>query len=138
MFILGLCEIPNPFSFISESPYEALWPVMVLCGVLLLALFVMLWVRSSPRALLMSTAIASGVAFALAIVDGRQATIGLVCAGFPGASTSAQQTANASLNILSMLQIVAGIVLLFTIFLLIIGSRSVIKGSRASVVTTPQ
>ena len=121
MLQVALCVYPNLFSFLSSDPYEALCRMAAICACLLGAETILLRVRigwSSIAWLSLAAAVAAAILAALA---GRQATIGLACAGAPSANQAANQTAEASTNTLAVLQAFVIAACLMTITLLVVG-----------------
>ncbi len=130
MLRASLCVHPNPFWLLSNDPYEAVWRMAALCtGVLALVTIAVLsrtgWTRLTGFGL--AATLAAGVLAALA---GRQATIGLACAGVPGAGPAASQAAEASATTLAVFQVVTVAACLVTLVLLIGGARRLVSQCR--------
>jgi hypothetical protein len=127
MLRAAFCAFPNPFSFLSSDPYEALWQMEALCALVLGLVTLVLQRRTgwSPIAWFsLASTVGAGL---LAVLSGRQATIGLVCAGISGATPAANQAAGASATTLQVFQALGVVVCVLTMVLLVVGVRRVLS-----------
>jgi len=121
MLTLALCIFPNPFFLLSADPYEALWRTAALCAALLGIETIVLFWRIGRSPLAWVTLVVAGGSVVLAVIAGRQAVIGLVCASIPNAPASLVRKAEASLNLLVALQWCGIAACLVTAVLLVLG-----------------
>ncbi len=121
MLARALCMFPNPFSLLSDDPYEALWRVAALCGVVLGIETIILFWRNGRSPFAFVTLVATVGALALAAIAGRQAMVGLVCAGVPGATAAAAKAAEMSYDMLVVLQWCGIAACLVTLILVVMG-----------------
>lgn len=126
LFLLAFFPTPNPFSFLSGDPRQALWVAfLICCGLLGIEALVFFWIgkpRPHPlRQLLTGLSLAGSLAsFAFALVASK--SLGFVIFDAHGAKTETEAlVTNASYEAMLMLQSVAIGVCLFTVVLLAIG-----------------
>ncbi len=132
MLTRALCVFPNPFSLLSDDPYEALWRVAALCGVALGIETIILFWRNGRSPLAFVTLVATVGSLALAVIAGRQAMVGLVCAGVPGATATAAKEAEMSYNTLVALQRCGIAACLVTLILVVMGWLRLARHPQAS------
>lgn len=124
MLALDLCIFPNPFFWFGDAPYEALWHVTLLCAILLgIEAIALLFAKYSPAKVLIAALLAL-VAAALTITAGHMATVGMVCAGVPGASQASIRAAQESSLTLTSLQLLGLGLCSATLCSLILGARN--------------
>jgi hypothetical protein len=116
------CAFPNIFPWFGADPYEALWHVAALCGIVLGLEAVVVYVLTHSRWVSGVLGVMCLAAGALTIIAGRMALVGLVCAGVPGASQQLSQQANESYNTLVVLQSLGILLVVSTMVLLVLGA----------------
>ena len=121
MLAAHTCTFPNVFPWFGADPYEALWHVAVLCGVILGLEAVVVYVLTHSRWTSGVLCVMCLAAVALTLIAGRMAVVGLVCAGVPGASQQLNQAANDSYNTLVVLQLLGVLLVVTTVVLLVRG-----------------